>query len=150
MNIITSERATFLRSLTPLLHRSLADLLDQQIERESFHVTGRGDAVDRAVHEAARDEAFVTDARRTHLINLITLAIRRSELGDHGVCIHCSHEVSTMRLRANPYAALCIDCQDKADQGLLRDPELNRFGMPLNPLKPLKVAETLDAIEQPA
>ena len=148
-----AERTAFLEALVPMLHRDLADLLEQKIERDLFHVASSGDAIDRAAQEIARDEAFVTDGRRNQLISLISLALTRSETGEHGTCVHCGEDVSTKRLNAARYAPLCIVCQDMADHGLLQDSELNKFGMPLNPLKsvgPLEIIQAFDAVEQSA
>lgn len=42
---------------------------------------------------------------------LIDMALESLESGGYGVCIDCGVDISPGRLRAKPYARLCIDCK---------------------------------------
>lgn len=48
-------------------------------------------------------------------------ALRRIKEGTYGVCLGCEEDISPKRLDAVPWTPLCIDCQEKAENG---DPEL--------------------------
>ena len=37
-------------------------------------------------------------------------ALARIEAGTYGVCAHCGNPIGVARLRARPFAELCIDC----------------------------------------
>ena len=42
---------------------------------------------------------------------LIDMALESLDGGSYGVCFDCGKEISDGRLRAKPYARLCIDCK---------------------------------------
>lgn len=42
---------------------------------------------------------------------LIDTALESLDAGSYGVCVDCGDEISDGRLRAKPYARLCIDCK---------------------------------------
>jgi RNA polymerase-binding protein DksA len=46
----------------------------------------------------------------------IAAALKRIEDGTFGACQECHREISPERLRAVPYARLCIDCANKAQR----------------------------------
>lgn len=45
----------------------------------------------------------------------IETALRRLEAGEFGTCSDCRCRISDARLRALPFAALCLDCQERHD-----------------------------------
>ena len=44
-------------------------------------------------------------------LTLIGMALENLENGTYGTCLDCSKPISLGRLRAKPYARLCIDCK---------------------------------------
>jgi DnaK suppressor protein len=44
-------------------------------------------------------------------------ALTRIENGTYGVCTRCGNEIGPDRLRAVPYATLCIDCKRREERG---------------------------------
>lgn len=46
-------------------------------------------------------------------LKAVNNALRRLETGEYGVCDDCGDSIAEKRLRAVPWAAYCIDCQDK-------------------------------------
>ncbi|MGA2404024.1 MAG: TraR/DksA family transcriptional regulator [Syntrophobacteraceae bacterium] len=60
-----------------------------------------------------RDREFIHFIRhRNHqLIREISALLRRIEDGSFGICDECLGSIETERLRAQPAAALCINCQ---------------------------------------
>ena len=49
-----------------------------------------------------------TEGRRLALINM---ALESLDAGSYGLCVDCSKPISLGRLKAKPYARLCIDCK---------------------------------------
>ena len=43
-------------------------------------------------------------------------ALKRLDEGTFGVCLQCDHAVTMSRLKAVPYASLCINCQRDKEQ----------------------------------
>lgn len=44
-------------------------------------------------------------------------AIRRVEEGHYGVCVDCGVDIPLARLRAQPIAVRCVECQSRAEHG---------------------------------
>ena len=50
------------------------------------------------------------------LARRIRSAIERLNNGSYGVCLRCEENIASKRLRALPWAELCIQCQEDADR----------------------------------
>jgi RNA polymerase-binding transcription factor DksA len=47
----------------------------------------------------------------------VEAAMRAREQGTYGVCQQCGREISPERLQARPEATLCLECQQRLEQG---------------------------------
>lgn len=47
---------------------------------------------------------------------LINAALENMENGSYGICADCSEPISIGRLKAKPYATLCIDCKSARER----------------------------------
>jgi DnaK suppressor protein len=104
---LESERANYLRQAESL--QAEADSLtedrepgDVQFDEES----GEGDTL--AV-ERERDLALSAQARAA--IEQIDAAIEKIHAGTYGQCENCGTTIPKERLKALPYAALCVTCK---------------------------------------
>ena len=104
---LESERANYLRQAETL--QAEADSLtedrepgDVQFDEES----GEGDTL--AV-ERERDLALSAQARAA--IEQIDLAVEKIHAGTYGQCETCGTNIPKERLKALPYAALCVKCK---------------------------------------
>ena len=75
-----------------------------------------GDVVDAAL-DAAQDEVSsqLAEVESRELAN-IEKALERMQNGHFGICEHCNGKIGLPRLKALPYATLCIDCQREAER----------------------------------
>ena len=64
-----------------------------------------------------RERDLVLSAQARQAIEQIDAAVARINAGTYGLCTQCGQKIPRMRLKAIPYADLCVDC--KAG-GLLR------------------------------
>ncbi|MBF0506258.1 MAG: TraR/DksA family transcriptional regulator [Nitrospirae bacterium] len=53
---------------------------------------------------------------QTESIRKIDLALKKLEEGIYGCCEECGEEISVERLKVIPFALLCLDCQETAEQ----------------------------------
>jgi RNA polymerase-binding transcription factor DksA len=104
---LKEERETYTRQAVSL--KAEADMLmaerepgDVQFDEES----GEGDTL--AV-ERERDLALSAQAQAA--IEEIDLALAKIKEGTYGVCEQCHNTIPKERLRALPYAALCVQCK---------------------------------------
>ena len=63
------------------------------------------------------------DDEMKRLVGEVDAALDRMEEGTFGLCRACEEPIETKRLEAVPGAKYCLDCQELADRGLLRDEE---------------------------
>ncbi|CEM61311.1 TraR/DksA family transcriptional regulator [Treponema phagedenis] len=55
-------------------------------------------------------------AKGVKQLQQIDSALARIEQGKYGKCIKCNKEIPEDRLRALPYALMCIECQSASEQ----------------------------------
>ncbi|MEZ5332226.1 MAG: TraR/DksA family transcriptional regulator [Thermoanaerobaculia bacterium] len=112
------------RSREALLdHRKeILDLL--QNDRKAGQEAGSQDVddiVDRANSSYSREFLFSLTGGESEQLKLIEDALSRIEEGTYGVCLNCGQSIGEPRLKAVPWARYCVDCQEKAEQGLFSD-----------------------------
>jgi RNA polymerase-binding protein DksA len=85
-----------------------------QIESEGGKNLGYGNhmADDASeAYEQAKDLALRQNAEQ--LLVKVTNALERFEQGTYGLCEQCGTEIDPARLKALPYATLCLHCQQR-------------------------------------
>jgi DnaK suppressor protein len=110
MTLAETERLTgLLRARQTELSRSLRHRDEIVIEKAS-------DALDEAQLKEERDLAIRNLDRGSNALRLIHRALARIANGSYGVCLHCEEEILPKRMAAVPWAAFCIQCQEKIDR----------------------------------
>ena len=104
---LNAERATYTRQAASL--KAEADLLvaerepgDVQFDEES----GEGDTL-----AVERERDLALSAQASAAVEEIDRAILKMHDGTYGVCEQCYSTIPKERLRALPYAALCVQCK---------------------------------------
>ena len=107
VDALTSERVTYLHQAASL--RAEADLLvaerepgDVQFDEES----GEGDTL-----AVERERDLALSAQASAAVEEIDIALAKIKDGTYGVCEQCHNTIPKERLRALPYAALCVQCK---------------------------------------
>ncbi|HLF27014.1 MAG TPA: TraR/DksA C4-type zinc finger protein [Anaerolineae bacterium] len=67
-----------------------------------------------AAFDQAKDLAMRINAEG--LLKQVNDALRRFENGTYGLCVECNQPIDPARLKAIPYAELCMDCQRKRER----------------------------------
>lgn len=82
---------------------------------KQLNETTSGDVVDAAL-DAAHDEinSQLAEVESRELAS-IDNALERMREGSYGLCESCSSKIPMARLRALPYATMCIECQREAE-----------------------------------
>lgn len=104
---LEEERATYTRQAASL--RAEADLL--ALEREPGDVqfdeeSGEGDTL-----AVERERDLALSAQASAAVEEIDRALQKLRDGTYGVCEQCYSTIPKERLRALPYAALCVQCK---------------------------------------
>ena len=104
---LLEERATYTRHALDL--RAEAEQLaadrepgDVQFDEES----GQGDTMN-----VERERDLALSAQALAAVEDIDKALAKMDAGTYGICERCGHPIPKERLRALPYAALCVACK---------------------------------------
>jgi RNA polymerase-binding transcription factor DksA len=104
---LLEERTTYTRHATDL--RAEAEQLaadrepgDVQFDEES----GQGDTMN-----VERERDLALSAQAMAAVEDIDRALAKIDDGTYGICERCGHPIPKERLRALPYAALCVACK---------------------------------------
>lgn len=94
------------------LRQELAQLGAQAPEGIGYHDHMADDATD------AMDQTMQATLRRRLEIRIreVEAALKRMEEGTYGICVTCGRPIDVARLKAIPFAALCLECQSKHER----------------------------------
>ena len=56
------------------------------------------------------------DAQGASEFDQVNQALARLDAGEYGLCMDCEEPIAEARLKALPYATLCIQCAEEAEQ----------------------------------
>lgn len=62
-----------------------------------------------------RDKDLMVGEEMQRLLDRVRSALKKIEKGNYGVCEGCGQPIDKARLKAIPYAALCLKCQTQAE-----------------------------------
>lgn len=77
------------------------------------------DLADKAANSYTKEFLFGQTNADRNLLALIEKALKRVQDGSFGQCANCEEEMQQKRLDAVPWAAYCIECQEKQERGQL-------------------------------
>lgn len=59
--------------------------------------------------------AIASQQQAGQQLQRIELALQRIDKGEYGYCQQCQEPIALLRLRAQPFASLCLDCQSDSE-----------------------------------
>ena len=124
MTIAETER------LTSLLRARQTELSRSLRHRDEIVVEKASDALDEVQLKEERELAIRNLDRDSNALRLIHKALSRIANGTYGVCLHCEEEILPKRMAAVPWAAFCIQCQEKIDRREIEIDETTRLLAP--------------------
>ena len=104
-----------LRSAKQALEAKLREVTQSGGWRDSIAIERNADPLDTTQRALEREMATRSLDRNATLVRQIRAALDRANQGGYGVCLDCEEPISHKRLSAVPWAALCIQCQQRAD-----------------------------------
>ncbi len=84
--------------------------------RDAIAAERDADLMDEVRRAAETEVAMLGLQCRGTTLRAIAAALGRIEDGSYGICTQCGSGIGFKRLRASPWAALCIHCQEQADR----------------------------------
>ncbi|HEY9162270.1 MAG TPA: TraR/DksA family transcriptional regulator [Desulfomonilia bacterium] len=104
-----------LQEIKELLLTMKKELLEDLEERiKSSDVSEQrviGDIFDDADLEQSREFNLLLNTREKQKIKQIEQALLKLENGEYGICENCEEDIPVGRLKAMPFASLCVKCK---------------------------------------
>ena len=96
---------------------------------DSIVIQQFADPIDMTQEAAERDVAVQILDRESLLARRLRSAIDRIKGGAYGICLQCEEEIAPKRLKAIPWAELCIHCQERSDDLANQTEPIAVFGL---------------------
>ena len=110
-----AQKKKFLKELLKQRKELVAVFKRNQSRQREALDEGTLDLADKAADGYTREFNFtLTDNDRERIARL-DAALERLEGGDYGKCDECGEKISDARLKAIPWAILCVDCQQERE-----------------------------------
>lgn len=84
-------------------------------KREALAIETSPEELDRIQQAQERDFAMEALNRESVRLREVRTALERMDRGRFGTCLNCQQDIGAKRLAAVPWTALCIICQEAAD-----------------------------------
>jgi len=105
-----------LEDVRRVLEAKRKELLAGSSDREEILIENAAEEFDRLQQQLNREVAIRNLDRESRLLKEVQKALNRADDGTLGVCLRCDEEIPEKRLRAVPWAAYCIGCQETVDR----------------------------------
>src|SRR5579875_2866238 len=99
-----------------VLETKRKELLSSTGDREEILIEPAAEEFDRLQQQLNREVAIRNLDRESALLKQVQAARNRIEDESFGVCLRCDEEIPERRLRAVPWAAYCVPCQEIIDR----------------------------------
>jgi len=110
------ERYAILKSMLEDRRRDIQDRLRSRRETLPAQVAEVKDAEEQSVQDFVQDVELALMEMKSETLAQIDEAIRRLEAGVYGACANCGREIAAARLKALPFATLCLECQENEEE----------------------------------
>jgi len=110
------ERYENLMNMLEERRREIQDRLRSLRETMPLEASQTADAEEQSVNDFVRDIDWALTQMKAESLAQIDQAILRLREGNYGTCEECEEEIAAARLKALPFATLCIRCQEDVEQ----------------------------------
>ena len=109
------ERFEVLQSMLEARRQEIHDKLRSLRETLPAEVQEVTDTEEQSVHDFVRDVELALMEMKAETLTKIDEALHRLQAGMYGTCAECDQEIAEARLRALPFATLCVSCQEQEE-----------------------------------
>lgn len=110
--LLITERARYLGEIRSIVRDASKSPREASGDLSGYTVHMADMAADTYDRELSMDIV----SNEQEILYQIDEALKRIDEGSYGVCLQCSRPIALSRLKAVPYASLCINCQRTKEQ----------------------------------
>jgi DnaK suppressor protein len=103
-------------SFRKMLETKRDELLSKTSDREEIRIEHAAEEFDRLQQQLNREVAIRNLDRESALLKQVHSALARLDDETFGVCLRCDEPIPEKRLKAVPWAAYCVPCQEIVDR----------------------------------
>jgi DnaK suppressor protein len=92
------------------------ELMIGSSDRDEILIENAAEEFDRLQQQLNREVAIRNLDRESKLLKDVQAAINRMDDDSFGICLRCDEEIPEKRLKALPWAAYCVSCQETVDR----------------------------------
>jgi DnaK suppressor protein len=107
---------TNLEDFRRTLEAKRRELMSNTADREEIRIENAAEEFDRLQQQMNREVAIRNLDRESTLLKSVQSALARIEDESFGICLRCDEEIPEKRLKALPWAAYCVKCQEIVDR----------------------------------
>lgn len=107
---------TQLKSFRETLETKRHELMAGGSDRDEIMIENAAEEFDRLQQQLNREVAIRNLDRESKLLKEVRAAIARLDKGTFGICLRCEEEIPEKRLKAVPWAAYCVSCQETIER----------------------------------
>jgi len=111
----TEELLTIKDQLVSMKNEILAALEEKVKSRDISEHRDIGDIFDDADIEQLREFNLMLTTRERQKLKQIEIALTKAERGEYGYCEDCGQPIPIGRLKAMPFATLCVKCKSERE-----------------------------------
>ena len=107
------EKADEMKKILLQLKEEAYEEIGKAVKSSAEKLTNEpsGDIYDQASNERDRELLLLLGDREREKVRNIDEALARLEEGEYGICEDCEEEIPIGRLKAMPFARLCVKCK---------------------------------------
>lgn len=109
--VLLSERQRLVREL-----ERMGERLQQVDEIGVVEASSEDDYADVATETFEREKGFALESSVQGMLRMVEDALRKIDVGKYGICERCGNPIDVERLRALPFASLCIRCKTEEER----------------------------------
>ena len=100
-----------------------AELERELKERNGIVIEPAADPLDQILSLVDREFNLENLHRSAQRYQAIVKALRRIKDGSYGICLECDEKIPPVRLKAVPWASMCVACQERAERARTEEGE---------------------------
>jgi DnaK suppressor protein len=105
------------------------ELLSNTADRDEIRIEHAAEEFDRLQQQLNREVAIRNLDRESALLKQVHAALARLDDETFGICLRCDEPIPEKRLKAVPWAAYCVPCQEIVDgqsaNGIMPDDDID-------------------------
>jgi len=99
-----------------VLETKRRELMSGTSDRDEILIENAAEDFDRLQQQMNREVAIRNLDRESKLLKEVNAAMKRVDEGSYGTCLRCDEEIPEKRMKAVPWAAYCVPCQEAIER----------------------------------